>query len=88
MLLGYSPRLSVKSDRRCKGVLGKSSQFQDFFNKKILASIFYSCSTLNFQFKGIACLVVRELHGKRHVFLCIPRFPRNSIAEPNAGCKG
>ena len=76
MLLGYSPRLSVKSDRRCKGVLGKSSQFQDFFNKKILASIFfYSCSTLNFQFKGMACLVVRELHAERDMcFYVYPGF--------------
>jgi len=75
MLLGCSPRLLVKSDRRCKGVLGKSSQFQDFFNKKILASIFFlqACSTLNFQFKGMACLVVRELHAE--IDMCFYVYP-------------
>ena len=71
-----APGSRLKVTGGAKEFWGKVHNFRILFNKKILASIFfYSCSTLNFQFKGMACLVVRELHAERDMcFYVYPGF--------------
>ena len=54
---------------------GKVHNFRIFLIRKFWLVFFYSCSTLNFEFKGMACLVVRELHAERDMcFYVYPGF--------------